>query len=49
MYMKSLQKFRCLTDEFQTGHFALSREENIVEFLEGRFVTKSFPCPQEEN
>ena len=37
MYLKSLQKLRCLGFNFKTGHLALRREENIVEFLEGRF------------
>ena len=37
MYLKSLQKLCCLGFNFKTGHLALRREENIVEFLEGRF------------
>ena len=37
MYLKSLQKLRCLGLNFKTGHLGLRREENIAEFLDGRF------------
>ena len=34
---------------FKTGHFALRREENIVEFLEGRFHNQQLSFVDKKN
>ena len=42
MYLKIQQKLHCLWFHFKTDH-ALRREENKVEFLEGRFLDEKLP------
>ena len=42
MYLKIQQKLHCLWLHFKTNH-ALRREENKVEFLEGRFLDEKLP------
>ena len=42
MYLKIQQKLHCLWLHFKTDH-ALRREENKVEFLEGRFLDEKLP------
>ena len=42
MYLKRLQKTSLPWLNFKTGHFALRRDENIIQILEGRFRYQNF-------